>query len=62
MTTTQSLISDLRIIEFIDSDNRPWYYVQKRFLFVFWLICVDREGFPSLEMARQSVHHYLVEQ
>ena len=58
MTTANSLVKDLRIIEFIDDHNRSWYYVQRRFLFVFWLICVDRRGFSSLEQAKQGIYRH----
>lgn len=59
MTNGNPINRDLRIIEYIDNNNNPWYYVQKRF-FVFWLICLNREGFPSLEMAKQEINHYVL--
>lgn len=61
MNKGKFLEGNWRIIESVDEENRSWYYVQKRFLRIFWLICVNREGYPSLESARHGTRNYFLQ-
>ena len=58
MATASAAYQNLRIVEFVDQNDYRWYYVQKKF-FVFWLLFLNREGFSSLESAKESIHYYL---
>jgi len=58
----RSVLKNLRIVRYIDAQNQTWYYVQRRFMGLFWLISMNREGYASLEMAMQEVQHYVFEQ
>lgn len=59
MTTSQPISQNFRIVKFVDNTNRCWYYVQKRYMFIFWLITIQKEGFANLEEARQGIQNYL---
>jgi hypothetical protein len=59
MTTENAIARNFRIIQATNHDNRNRFYVQKRFFLIFWLIILNREGFPSLEEAKQAIYMHL---